>query len=175
MQSSITNLQPKSNALYADWISVWVISLFLYWVSRSHSCYYSYAASAQSQDFELYLQSVSDTHFHLQQLWRYNTHAVEMRIDHLNSMTGAGTEAQTIMVHDIPEINKVSYPMHRMHCHQQSHLLLTQSSALCNSKYPAATHAPTACSCLEGFLNQQCTITYQGQMEVQRRVTATQG
>ena len=35
MQTSITNLQPKSNAMYADWISVWVISLFLYWVSRS--------------------------------------------------------------------------------------------------------------------------------------------
>lgn len=34
MQTSITNLQPKSNAMYADWISVWVISLFLYWVSR---------------------------------------------------------------------------------------------------------------------------------------------
>ena len=71
-------------------------------------------AAAQSQDSELYLQSVSDTKFHLQQLWRYNTHAVEMRIDHLNSMTGAGTEAQTIMVNDIPEINKVSYLMHRI-------------------------------------------------------------
>jgi len=44
----------------------------------------------------------------MQQLWRYNTHAVEMRIQYLNSMTGAGTEAQTIMVNDIPEVNKVS-------------------------------------------------------------------
>ena len=44
----------------------------------------------------------------LQQLWRYNKHAVEMRIDHLNSMTGAATEAQTVMVNDIPEVNKVS-------------------------------------------------------------------
>ena len=33
LQSSITNLLPKSAALYADWISVWVISLFIYWVS----------------------------------------------------------------------------------------------------------------------------------------------
>ena len=45
--------------------------------------------------------------FVLQQLWRYNTHAVEMRIDYLNSMTGSGTEAQTVMVNDIPEVNKV--------------------------------------------------------------------
>lgn len=37
MQTSIANLQPKSNAMYADWISVWAISLFLYWVSRSHN------------------------------------------------------------------------------------------------------------------------------------------
>ena len=44
----------------------------------------------------------------MQQLWRYNTHAVEMRIDYLNSMTGAGTEAQTVMVNDIPEVNKVT-------------------------------------------------------------------
>ena len=44
---------------------------------------------------------------HLQQLWRYNTHAVEMRIQYLNSTTGAGTESQTIMVNDIPEVNKV--------------------------------------------------------------------
>ncbi|KAL3133713.1 hypothetical protein ABBQ32_008207 [Trebouxia sp. C0010 RCD-2024] len=70
-KTSISNLQSKSKAMYADWISVWAISLFLYW-----------------------------------QLWRYNTHAVEMRIDYLNSMTGAGTEAQTVMVNDIPEVNK---------------------------------------------------------------------
>ncbi|DBA75042.1 hypothetical protein WJX77_009599 [Trebouxia sp. C0004] len=70
-KTSITNLQPKSKALYADWISIWVISLFLYW-----------------------------------QLWRYNTHAVETRIEYLNSKTGAGTEAQTVMVNDIPEVNK---------------------------------------------------------------------
>ena len=45
----------------------------------------------------------------LQQLWRYNTHAVEMRIDYLNSMTGAGTEAQTVLVNDIPEVHKVGF------------------------------------------------------------------
>ena len=43
----------------------------------------------------------------MQQLWRYNTHAVVMRIEYLNSKTGAGTEAQTVMVNDIPEVNKV--------------------------------------------------------------------
>ena len=43
----------------------------------------------------------------LQQLWRYNTHAVEMRIQYLNSLTGAGKESQTIMVDDIPGVNKV--------------------------------------------------------------------
>lgn len=32
-----------------------------------------------------------------------------MRIDYLNSMTGAGTEAQTVMVNDIPEVNKVTF------------------------------------------------------------------
>lgn len=52
------------------------------------------------------MASVRYTAF-LQQLWRYNTHAVEMRIDYLNSMTGAGTEAQTVMVNDIPEVHKV--------------------------------------------------------------------
>ena len=30
-----------------------------------------------------------------------------MRINYLNSMTGSGTEAQTVMVNDIPEVNKV--------------------------------------------------------------------
>lgn len=31
-----------------------------------------------------------------------------MRIDYLNNVTGAGTEAQTVMVNDIPEVKKVS-------------------------------------------------------------------
>lgn len=30
-----------------------------------------------------------------------------MRIQYLNSLTGAGKESQTIMVDDIPEVNKV--------------------------------------------------------------------
>lgn len=62
----------------------------------------------------------------LQQLWRYNTHAVEMRIDYLNSMTGAGTEAQTVMVNDIPEVNKVTFA----HKHCIAHALCSLSSWL---------------------------------------------
>ena len=31
-----------------------------------------------------------------------------MRIDYLNSMTGTGTEAQTVMVNDVPGVKKVS-------------------------------------------------------------------
>lgn len=40
-----------------------------------------------------------------------------MRIDYLNSMTGAGTEAQTIMVNDIPEVKKVSKAHKDEHMH----------------------------------------------------------
>ena len=31
LQLAISNLDEKSKALWADWISVWVVSLFVYW------------------------------------------------------------------------------------------------------------------------------------------------
>lgn len=76
-------------------------------------------ARAEACNVQNIMQTVHNTHgstsasssaecdIFLQQLWRYNTHAVEMRISYLNSTTGAGTEAQTVMVNDIPEVDKV--------------------------------------------------------------------
>lgn len=57
-----------------------------------------------------------------------------MRINYLHSMTGAGTEAQTVMVNDIPEVNKVSKDLKHVHmqfcCFHDCYSCLLLGSAL---------------------------------------------
>ena len=80
----------------------------------------------------------------LQQLWRYNKHAVEMRIAHLNSTIGTGTEAQTVMVNDIPEVNKVCFVTL-----QHATFLKDTDYCMCSD---AAKHPHTICHIVCDFL-----------------------